>query len=208
MSVKVITVGREFGSGGRSVGKAVAAALGWDYYDQELVRHVAEKTGFAERYIEETGEYSASKSRLAYAFSSVGSPEVMNGLSASDYLWTVQRKVILDLAEKGNCVIVGRCADVILKDYHPLNLFVYANAESKIQRCIDRAPEGEHLSRNDIARRMKQVDKNRAQYRQMFADSKWGAKETYHLCVNTSGHQIKDLIPGLAAFVRCWYGEK
>ena len=104
MSVKVITVGREFGSGGRSVGKAVAAALGWDYYDQELVRHVAEKTGFAERYIEETGEYSASKSRLAYAFSSVGSPEVMNGLSASDYLWTVQRKVILDLAEKGNCV--------------------------------------------------------------------------------------------------------
>ena len=101
-----------------------------------------------------------------------------------------------------------RCADVILKDYHPLNLFVYANAESKIQRCIDRAPEGEHLSRNDIARRMKQVDKNRAQYRQMFADSKWGAKETYHLCVNTSGHQIKDLIPGLAAFVRCWYGEK
>ena len=116
MSVKVITVGREFGSGGRSVGKAVATALGWDYYDQELVRHVAEKTGFAERYIEETGEYSASKSRLAYAFSSVGSPEVMNGLSASDYLWTVQRKVILDLAEKGNCVIVGRCADYILED--------------------------------------------------------------------------------------------
>ena len=116
MSVKVITVGREFGSGGRSVGKAVAAALGWDYYDQELVRHVAEKTGFAERYIEETGEYSASKSRLAYAFSSVGSPEVMNGLSASDYLWTVQRKVILDLAEKGNCVIVGRCADYVLRN--------------------------------------------------------------------------------------------
>ena len=125
MSVKVITVGREFGSGGRSVGKAVAAALGWDYYDQELVRHVAEKTGFAERYIEETGEYSASKSRLAYAFSSVGSPEVMNGLSASDYLWTVQRKVILDLAEKGNCVIVGRCADYILEDRDDvLNVFV------------------------------------------------------------------------------------
>lgn len=61
MSVKVITVGREFGSGGRSVGKAVAAALGWDYYDQELVRHVAEKTGFAERYIEETGEYPAAR---------------------------------------------------------------------------------------------------------------------------------------------------
>ena len=116
--------------------------------------------------------------------------------------------LVKELAEKEPCIIVGRCADVILKDYHPLNLFVYADAESKIQRCIDRAPEGEHLSRNDIARRMKQVDKNRAQYRQMFADNKWGAKETYHLCVNTSGHEIKDLIPGLAAFVRCWFGEK
>ena len=112
-----------------------------------------------------------------------------------------------ELAFSRRAVLV-LCADVILKDYHPLNLFVYADAESKIQRCIDRAPEGEHLSRNDIARRMKQVDKNRAQYRQMFADNKWGAKETYHLCVNTSGHEIKDLIPGLAAFVRCWFGEK
>ena len=119
-----------------------------------------------------------------------------------------QQQIIENFAKQGDCVIVGRCADVILKDYHPLNLFVYADAESKIQRCIDRAPEGEHLSRNDIARRMKQVDKNRAQYRQMFADNKWGAKETYHLCVNTSGHEIKDLIPGLAAFVRCWFGEK
>ena len=113
------------------------AALGWDYYDQELVRHVAEKTGFAERYIEETGEYSASKSRLAYAFSSVGSPEVMNGLSASDYLWTVRRKVILDLAEKGNCVIVGRCADYILEDRDDvLNVFVHAGKDYRAKRIV------------------------------------------------------------------------
>lgn len=90
-----------------------------------------------ERYIEETGEYSASKSRLAYAFSSVGSPEVMNGLSASDYLWTVQRKVILDLAEKGNCVIVGRCADYILEDRDDvLNVFVHAGKDYRAKRIV------------------------------------------------------------------------
>ena len=88
MSVKVITVGREFGSGGRSVGKAVAAALGWDYYDQELVRHVAEKTGFAERYIEETGEYSASKSRLAYAFLRL----IIYGRCSARLFWIWQKK--------------------------------------------------------------------------------------------------------------------
>lgn len=175
MSVKVITVGREFGSGGRSVGKAVAAALGWDYYDQELVRHVAEKTGFAERYIEETGEYSASKSRLAYAFSSVGSPEVMNGLSASDYLWTVQRKVILDLAEKGNCVIVGRCADYILEDRDDvLNVFVHAGKDYRAKRIVllygetDKPP----------AKRLAEKDKKRALNLQHLSESHKG-----NLCV-------------------------
>ena len=115
MSVKVITVGREFGSGGRSVGKAVAAALGWDYYDQELVRHVAEKTGFAERYIEETGEYSASKSRLAYAFSSVGSPEVMNGLSASDYSGFGRKRQLCDRGPLRGLYSggPGRCAQCV-----------------------------------------------------------------------------------------------
>ena len=182
MSVKVITVGREFGSGGRSVGKAVAAALGWDYYDQELVRHVAEKTGFAERYIEETGEYSASKSRLAYAFSSVGSPEVMNGLSASDYLWTVQRKVILDLAEKGNCVIVGRCADYILEDRDDeLNVFVHAGKDYRAKRIVllygetDKPP----------AKRLAEKDKKRALNYRHYTGREWGNVHNYDLSLDS-----------------------
>lgn len=182
MSVKVITVGREFGSGGRSVGKAVAAALGWDYYDQELVRHVAEKTGFAERYIEETGEYSASKSRLAYAFSSVGSPEVMNGLSASDYLWTVQRKVILDLAEKGNCVIVGRCADYILEDRDDvLNVFVHAGKDYRAKRIVllygetDKPPD----------KRLAEKDKKRALNYRHYTGREWGDVHNYDLSLDS-----------------------
>ena len=202
MEKRIITISREFGSGGRTIGKLVAEHLGIRCYDAELIQKLAAESGFDENYIKEAGEYTPG-GFLASAFTNRSF-----GPTNEDLLWKLQYRIIRELAEKESCVIVGRCADVILKDYHPLNLFVYADAESKIQRCIDRAPEGEHLSRNDIARRMKQVDKNRAQYRQMFADSKWGAKETYHLCVNTSGHQIKELIPGLASFVRCWYGEK
>ena len=207
----IITISRQYGSGGREIGRKLAEQLGVPFYDNEIISRAAKETGFSEAAFE-TVEDKATNS-LLYSIA-MGMNVFTNqdagfaGLSLDDRIFLAQSNVIRKVAEEGGCVIVGRCADVILKDYHPLNLFVYADAESKIQRCIDRAPEGEHLSRNDIARRMKQVDKNRAQYRQMFADNKWGAKETYHLCVNTSGHEIKDLIPGLAAFVRCWFGEK
>ena len=204
---RIITISREFGSGGRELGKRLAKALGIPCYDHEIIEMIAKENGFNEDYVANVGEKSIE---AAYPLT-IGHRFGMQPFQIMEQpirVAVAQRQIIENFAKQGDCVIIGRCADVILKDYHPLNLFVYADAESKIQRCIDRAPEGEHLSRNDIARRMKQVDKNRAQYRQMFADSKWGAKETYHLCVNTSGHQIKDLIPGLAAFVRCWYGEK
>ena len=111
MEKRIITVSREFGSGGRSVGKALAKRLGWKYYDKELVKAVAEKTGFDPRFIEERGEFSVGKSLLSYALAGQGMPGVMNGMSASDFLWCMQREVILKLAEEGGCVIVGRCAD-------------------------------------------------------------------------------------------------
>ena len=203
----IITISREFGSGGRELGKRLAEALHIPCYDHQIIEMIAKENGLNADYVANVGEKCIE---AAYPMT-IGHRLAMMPVTVMDQpirVAVAQRQLLEKFAQQGDCVVVGRCADVILKDYHPLNLFVYANAESKIQRCIDRAPEGEHLSRNDIARRMKQVDKNRAQYRQMFADSKWGAKETYHLCVNTSGHQIKDLIPGLAAFVRCWYGEK
>ena len=203
----IITISREFGSGGRELGKRLAEALHIPCYDHQIIEMIAKENGLNTDYVANVGEKCIE---AAYPMT-IGHRLAMMPVTVMDQpirVAVAQRQLLEKFAQQGDCVIVGRCADVILKDYHPLNLFVYADAESKIQRCIDRAPEGEHLSRNDIARRMKQVDKNRAQYRQMFADNKWGAKETYHLCVNTSGHEIKDLIPGLAAFVRCWFGEK
>ena len=203
----IITISREFGSGGRELGKRLAEALHIPCYDHQIIEMIAKENGLNADYVANVGEKCIE---AAYPMT-IGHRLAMMPITVMDQpirVAVAQRQLLEKFAQQGDCVIVGRCADVILKDYHPLNLFVYADAESKIQRCIDRAPEGEHLSRNDIARRMKQVDKNRAQYRQMFADNKWGAKETYHLCVNTSGHEVKDLIPGLAAFVRCWFGEK
>ena len=200
----IITISREFGSGGRELGKRLAEALHIPCYDHQIIEMIAKENGLNTDYVANVGEKCIE---AAYPMT-IGHRLAMMPVTVMDQpirVAVAQRQLLEKFAQQGDCVIVGRCADVILKDYHPLNLFVYADAESKIQRCIDRAPEGEHLSRNDIARRMKQVDKNRAQYRQMFADNKWGAKETYHLCVNTSGHEIKQLVPALAQFCKDWF---
>ena len=137
MEKRIITVSREFGSGGRSVGKTLAKRLGWKYYDKELVKAVAEKTGFDPRFIEERGEFSVGKSLLSYALAGQGMPGVMNGMSASDFLWCMQREVILKLAEEGGCVIVGRCADYILRERKDVfNVFVHAPMAYRADRIV------------------------------------------------------------------------
>ena len=104
MDKRIITVSREFGSGGRSIAKELANRLGWKYYDKELVKQVADETGFSPEFIEERGELASSGSRLAYAmFGRGGTPGVMRGMSANDFLWCIQQDVILKLAEQGNC---------------------------------------------------------------------------------------------------------
>ena len=110
MSTRIITISRQFGSGGRTIAKEVAKRLGYAYYDKEIIEKVAEKTGFDPKYIEENGEYAPGKSIFSLASSFIGSSRVMGGMSAYDYLWVTQRNTILDIVEQGPCVIVGRCA--------------------------------------------------------------------------------------------------
>ena len=204
--MKIITISREFGSGGRELGKRLADELGIPCYDHQIIEMIAKENGFDERYVANVGEKSIE---AAYPMT-IGHSFAMPPIQLMDQpirVAAAQRQIIENFAKQGDCVIVGRCADVILKDYHPLNLFVYADKEAKIERCLRRAPEDEKLTRGDIERRMRQIDRGRAQYREMYADSKWGAKETYHLCINTTEKYIKEIIPGLAAYVRCWFGE-
>ena len=118
-----------------------------------------------------------------------------------------QRQIIENFAKQGDCVIVGRAADVILKDYDPLNIFVYADKDSKIERCQRRAPQGEHLTPREIESHMKQIDRNRAQHHQMYSDSKWGDKGSYDLCINTTKRFVKDIVPSIAKFCEDWFNS-
>ena len=184
MVKRIITVSREFGSGGRSVGKALAKRLGWKYYDKELVKAVAEKTGFDPRFIEERGEFSVGKSLLSYALAGQGMPGVMNGMSASDFLWCMQREGILKLAEEGGCVIVGRCADYILREKkNLLTVFLHAPMEYRVKRVMtDQSITNPTLAEKTI----KKQDKARADYYNFFTHKKWGDAGSAMLSVDTS----------------------
>ena len=202
--MRIITISREFGSGGRELGKRLAEALGIPCYDNEIIEMIAKEHGFNEQYVANVSEKSIE---TAYPLT-IGHRFTMPTMVMMDQpirVAVAQRQIIENFAKQGDCVIVGRCADVILKDYAPLNLFVYADKEAKLQRCINRAPAGENLTRKELERKMRQIDRNRANYREMYSDSKWGAKESYHLCVNTTDIPIKELIPPLVAYANAWF---
>ena len=182
MEKKIITVSREFGSGGRSIGKALAEKLHLTYYDKELVKQVAMETGFAPEYVEEHGEFAPGRSALAYAFPIPGHPGVMRGLSASDFLWVIQRDVILKLADQGPCVIVGRCADYILKDRPDcLHVFIHADMDFRKERIVrlygesDKSPE----------KRLQEKDAKRRVNYKHFTHRDWGMSQNYHISLNS-----------------------
>lgn len=183
MKPTIITISRQFGSGGRSVAKDLAQRLGWDYYDKELVKQVAEKTGFDPNFVEEHGEFAASSSILSYAFPVQGSPNIMNGMSASDFLWCMQRDVILQLAQKGNCVIVGRCADYILREREDAShFFIYAPLEFRAERILTRYGNSE----DSPQQRLKSKDKKRRMNYKHYTDRAWGAAENYDMTINSA----------------------
>ncbi len=180
---RIITISREFGSGGRSLGKQLAEKLGWKYYDKELVKQVAEKTGFDPAFVEEVGEHSATKSPLSYLFSTPGTPGVMKGMSAADFLWIMQRNVIVNLVKEGPCVIVGRCADYILRDRDDvLNVFVHAPIPYRAERIVRLYGESEIAPEQ----RLKDKDKRRSINYKHYTNQEWGMSQNYHLSLDTS----------------------
>lgn len=182
MEKRIITISREYGAGGRTVGRMIAEKLGIPFYDKQLVEQVAQESGFAAKYIEEHGEHSPSGSVFSYAFAPQGVPGIMNGLSAPDYLWNVQCEVILQLADNGPCVIVGRNADYILKDRNDvLHVYLHADIPFRASRIVqlygasDRNPEAELAER----------DKRRRLNYQHYTGRSWGVAQNYDLCLNT-----------------------
>ena len=182
MEVKIITISREFGSGGRSIGREVANRLGIPFYDKELVEQVALESGFAPQFIEEHGEHAPSRSRLAYAFSHQGIPGLMNGMSTADFLWSIQCNVIMQLAEKGPCVIVGRNADYILKDRKDcLDVFIHADMDFRADRIVRLYGESE----KSPEARLQEKDKRRMVNYQHYTGRTWGQATNYDLCLNS-----------------------
>lgn len=160
--MRIITISREFGSGGRELGKRLADLLGYEYYDREIVTAIAENKGMNENYVEKLIEGQALK-RVHIHVRSSFSGGIAMGQARTDLLLE-QKKVIEAIAQTGkNCVIVGRNADVLLKEFAPFKLFVCADMDTKIKRCLERAGEDEKLSRKEMERKIRTIDKGRAQ---------------------------------------------
>lgn len=182
MAPKIITISREFGSGGRTIGRKVAEALSIPFYDKELVDQIALESGFAPAFIEEHGEHSPSRSRFAYAFSHQAIPGAMNGLSTADFLWSIQCQVIQQLVEQGPCVIVGRNADYILKDRTDvLDVFIHADIEKRTDRIVRLYGESEKSPET----RLNEKDKRRKINYQHYTGRTWGMSQNYDLCLDS-----------------------
>lgn len=182
MKKTIITISREYGAGGIPVGHIIAEKMGIPFYDKELVEQVAQESGFAPKFIEEHGEHAPSGSVFSYAFAPQGVPGVMNGLSTSDYLWNVQCNVILHLASKGPCVIVGRNSDYILKDRKDvLHVYLHADTPFRIKRMI----EVDGVTVKNPEAFLQERDKRRRLNYQHYTGRKWGVAQNYDLCLNT-----------------------
>ena len=172
---RIITISREFGSGGRTIGKRVAQELEIPCYDSELIEKIAVESGFHSDYVKEIGEYSKS------GFLSVFSSRAF-GMTNEDYVWKVQCKIISELAEKGPCVIVGRCADYILRDKADcLRAFIHADIRFRADRIVKVYGEREESPEQ----RLKEKDKRRAAYHRFYTNMKWGHAQNYDITLNS-----------------------
>ena len=179
MAAKIITISREFGSGGRFIGEEVAKKLEVAYYDKDIIGQIAERSGLSPEYIQEKAELSPKKGLFAYAFSG----RDITGKSVEDIVYEAQRKVIMEIAEKESCVIIGRNADFILKDRDDvLNVFIHGNIPEKVQRICKLY----HVTEADAVKMINDTDKRRRINYNFYTEQKWGMAENYTLSLNSS----------------------
>ncbi|MBE7086191.1 MAG: cytidylate kinase-like family protein [Clostridiales bacterium] len=204
--MNIITISREFGSGGRELGKRVAEILGMEYYDKEIISAIANKQGMDEKYVESASNGQgwrgmALTTRRSFAYLNAGN-------TATIHILLEEKRALEAIAAlKKDCVIVGRNADVILAKEQPFNVFVCADMQTKIRRCEEGSEGNEQLSKKEIERNIKTIDKNRAKNRELIGGNVWGARENYHLVVNTSDWDMEDLAVAVADFAKKWFAR-
>lgn len=199
----IITVSRQFGSGGREIAKRLSDELGIKYYDKEILAAIAKESSLDRDYVERTLEASISAYPATISHSFAMLPYFSAGAAQ---LHAMQCKIIKELAQKDDCIIVGRAADSILADMHPFRIFVYADMPSKVERCRSRASDDEHMSDKELIKMIKKIDKSRAENHDLVSSSGWGDMTSYDLCINTSRISIKEITPLLAKYIKTLFG--
>ncbi|HBM96971.1 TPA: cytidylate kinase-like family protein [bacterium UBP9_UBA11836] len=200
---RIITVGREFGSGGRELGRRLAQNLGIAYYDRQIVTEIAKRTALTEDYVQHLTESSPAALlpiSIGRSFYPVVDPVMQQNLS----VYAEQHKLLAELAEKSDCVIVGRGADYILRDKKPFRIFVYADSDSKVMRCLMRKNPEEKLTEKEIKKKIESIDAHRAKYYEFISGNKWGVRENYDLMINTSNRDIKKIAKALANCIKAF----
>lgn len=204
--MNIVTISREFGSGGRELGKCLADLLGYDYYDREIITAIAEQNGLDEGYVEkglENKDWQTMSLTFGRSFAGINKMQQIK----TDLL-VAQKKVIEEIAAAGkDCVIIGRNADVLLADKKPFRIFVCAGMDAKVRRCMERALEGENISCKEMEQNIRRIDKARAKTRELLGGGKWDEGNAYHLAVNTEGWDIKELASATAEFTARWFGR-
>ncbi len=199
----IITINREFGSGGRELAKRLADVLGFAYFDKEIISMVAKKSNLSEDYLEcittKTNEFPYT---IGKSFTLYSTPQ-----KYFTNMLVTERKIIQEIAKQGNCVIVGRGADVILREFNTVNIFVYSNLNSKLKRCKEKASANENLNEKELIKKIKLVDKQRKKFYLLLGLDSWGEKENYDICINTTNVEIKDVVPQLAELTKRYLGE-
>ena len=206
---KVITIGRQFGSGGHEVGLRLSKKMGIPFYDKEIIRLTAKSSRFAESYLERMDEQKPS-------FLNIGSAGILSGaggassaqnamsqfynLSPNDQVFLATSKVMQSLAEKGPCVIVGRCADYILREFDPVNFFICADLKDRIARKMA-LDEHKDTTEQAMEKLILQTDKSRSKFYEYYSHEPWGAADNYHLCINTSVVGVDGAVEIIMKFV-------
>ena len=182
----IVTIGREFGSGGRYIGQLAAEKLGYKFYDRELIDYASQQSGISTEVLSQYDEkatnsllYSLSLSAYSYVGSSMGT----SSLPLNDQLFITQSEVIKQLADKGPCIILGRCSDYVLRDRKDvLNVFIHCDLETR----IDNVEKKLGLSRSKAADIIKKTEKRRASYYNYYTQQKWGDLKNFDLSINSS----------------------
>ena len=195
----VITVGRQFGSCGKEIGHALAERLNIAFYDKELIALASKESGLCQEFFEKADERNSGNLLQAFAAGFTFGPFQYNDFLSNDKLFQIQSDVIRKVANEHSCVIVGRCADYILRDnMRCINVFIHADMDTRVKTVMSR----QHISEQEARELVRKMDKTRPNYYNFYSDKEWGVAASYHLSVDSSLLGVQGTVDFIEEFVK------